>query len=542
MLTLGIEYLTGYAVATSTGDRAVAEWPPHPGRVFMAMAAAYFESRPESLETEAIQSWQEEEEALRWLEKLEAPLIFGSETIDRRDVVDVFVPPNDMGPTKRTIIPAYRTNRQPRTFPKVRPHQSMLYLHWPAPEPTDTQRAALERICAKVIRIGHSSSLVRMWSSESPPDEPSGWVPAPEDNATRSLERFRMPGPGCLDYLREQYNGEAVERFYDFYVGIQSTQGKEQKALKAEFEAEFGVPWKASLTAPAFRRPVLSMTQAYQRISNNPDEASPVSTVFDDTLLILDKREGPSLGLESTWQLLTALRGAIEKHTAPTPEWVNGHKSDGKPSEHPHLALIPLGFVGNEHADGHLLGVALAFPRAVSPQDRGKLVGKLLYDAKGLSQELKLTLGKLGVWTLGEELRPSSPKALRSTTWTGPAEVWASVSPVVLDRHPKTDPRKDRGGHLAEVATIITESCRRIGLPDPVEIDIDKTSWHRGTPRAKPGPDGYPLMPTRPGGPNRRQVHVWLRFDRPVLGPVLLGAGRYRGYGLCKPWFKGGLK
>ncbi len=397
MLTLGIEYLTGYAVATSTGDRAVAEWPPHPGRVFMAMAAAYFESRPTPSETAAIQSWQHEEEALRWLEKLEAPLIFGSETIDRRDVVDVFVPPNDMGPTKRTIIPAYRTNRQPRTFPKVRPHQSMLYLHWPAAEPTDTQRDALERICAKVIRIGHSSSLVRMWLSENPPDEPSGWVPTQEESGTRSLERFRMPGPGCLDYLREQYNGEAVDRFYDFYTRIQSTKGKEQKTVKAEFEAEFGVPWKASLAAPGSRRPVLSMTQAYQRLSNNPDEALPVSTVFDDALLILDKREGPNLGLESTWQLLTALRGAIEKHTAPTPEWVNGHQSDGKPSEHP----------------------------------------------------------------------------------------------------------------------------------------------HRGAPRTKPGPDGYPLMPTRPGGPNRRQAHVWLRFDRPVLGPVLLGAGRYRGYGLCKPWRKG---
>ncbi len=544
MLTLGIEYLTGYAVATSTGDRAVAEWPPHPGRVFMAMAAAYFESRPVSSETEAIHSWQEEEEALHWLEKLEAPLIFGFETIDRRDVVDVFVPPNDMGPTKRTIIPAYRTNRQPRTFPKVRPHQSMLYLHWPEAEPSDTQRAALERICAKVIRIGHSSSLVRMWVSAETPVESSGWAPASTESGYSNprLDRFRVAGPGCLDYLRDQYNGEAVERFYDFYTRIQSTKGKEQESVKAKFEAEFRTPWKVSLTAPASRRPVLSMTQAYQRISNNQGEASPVSTVFDDHLLVLDKREGPSLGLESTWQLLTALHGAIEKHTAPTPEWVNGHQPDGKPSEHPHLALIPLGFVGDEHADGHLLGVALAFPKSVSLQDRGKLVGGLLYDAKGLPRELKLTLGKLGLWSIGEELRPSPPLALRSQTWTGPAEIWASVSPVVLDRHPKTDPRKDRSAYLAEVAATITESCRRIGLPDPVEIDIDKTSWHRGAPRAKPGPDGFPLMPPRTGGPNRRQVHVWLRFDRPVLGPVLLGAGRYRGYGLCKPWHKGGLK
>ncbi|MFP4069769.1 MAG: type I-U CRISPR-associated protein Csb2 [Opitutales bacterium] len=540
MLTLGIEYLTGYATATSSGDRAVPEWPPHPGRVFMAMAAAYFESRPDPSEASVMESWAAEEAALRWLEDLEAPAIFGSEKVDRRDVLEVYVPPNDMGPTKRTVIPAYRTNRQPRTFPKVRPHQDTLYLHWPNTQPTDTQRAALERICAKVIRIGHSSSLVRMWVSAEPPDQQSGWVPARERNGSISREHFRMPGPGCLDYLREQYNGEAVERFYDFHTRIESAKGKRDKdQAKAEFKREFGIPWKPSLPPPASRRPVLSMTQAYQRVSSAPDELTPASTVFDDTLLILDKREGPSLGLESTWQLLTALRGTIEKHSAPTPEWVSGHQADGQPSQHPHLALLPLGFVGDEHADGHLLGIALAFPRDVPAPERGKLVGKLLYDAKGHPRDLRLTLGKLGVWTLGEELRPSPPKALRSTTWTGPAEVWASASPVVLDRHPKPDPRKDRRAYLDEVTSIIAESCRRIGLPDPVEIDIDKTSWHRGAPRAKPGPDGYPLMPARPGGPNRRQVHVWLRFDRPVLGPVLLGAGRYRGYGLCKPWLKG---
>jgi CRISPR-associated protein Csb2 len=30
-------------------------------------------------------------------------------------------------------------------------------------------------------------------------------------------------------------------------------------------------------------------------------------------------------------------------------------------------------------------------------------------------------------------------------------------------------------------------------------------------------------------------LHVWLRFDCPVAGPVILGAGRFMGYGLCKP-------
>lgn len=537
MLTLGIEYLTGHAVATSTGDRTLPEWPPHPGRIYMALAAAYFETRPDSSENPAITEWKQEAEALRWLECLDAPKIFAS-NCDKRSIVDVFVPPNDMGPTKKTVIPAYRTNRQPRTFPTVRPHKNQVYLQWKDEPPSAEMCAAFDRLCSKVIRIGHSSSMVRMWVDANKTPISFNWIPekrAPA-NPTGPMQRMRIVSEGSLDYLLGQYNGEAVDRFYDLTVRIQSAKGKEQKRLKAEFEEAFGVSWKTSLSAPSSRRPTLSMTQAYRKMEKSDvGAAAPVQTVFDDQLLILDKREGPVLGLESTWQLLTALRGAIEKTTSPTPEWISGHQPNGRPSEKPHLALLPLGFVGHDHADGHLLGVALAFPRDVPLNERGKFIGRLLYDATGMPKDLRLTLGRLGVWTLGEEQRPAPPIALRTETWTNSSEVWASVSPVVLDQHPKSDPRKNRVAFLDEVAAIISASCRRIGLPDPVEIDIDKTSWHLGAPRAKPGPDGFPLMPQRPGGPNRRQVHVWLRFDRPVIGPVLLGAGRYRGYGLCRP-------
>lgn len=571
MLTLGIEYLTGHAVATSTGDRTQPEWPPHPGRIFMALAAAYFETRPNPSEASAMAEWKQEAEALRWLERQDAPGLFATDC-DARSVLDVYVKPNDFSifdtkgkPIKvpnpfklglnakqreqqiksvkeqREILPSYRNGKE-RTFPTVHPHKNQVYLQWQSEPPSTEMRTALERLCAKVIRIGHSSSLVRMWVEANEASLACNWLPEKNAlaSATGPVQRLRIVSEGCLDYLQDQYNGEAVDRFYDFTVRIQSAKEKEQKQLKAAFEEAFGVSWKASLSAPSSRRPTLSMTQAYRNVDEStPDSAKPVQTVFDGQLLILDKREGPVLGLESTWQLLTALRGAIEKAASPTPEWVSGHQPDGKPSEKPHLALIPLGFVGHKHADGHLLGVALAFPRDVPLSERGKLIGRLLHDTTGMPKDVRLTLGKLGVWTLGEEQRPAPPQALRTETWTGTSQAsktWASVSPVVLDQHPKSDPRKDPVAYRAEVAAIISASCRRIGLPDPVEIEIDKTSWHRGAPRAKPGPDGFPLMPQRPGGANRRQVHVWLRFDRPVIGPVLLGAGRYRGYGFCKPW------
>jgi CRISPR-associated protein Csb2 len=30
-------------------------------------------------------------------------------------------------------------------------------------------------------------------------------------------------------------------------------------------------------------------------------------------------------------------------------------------------------------------------------------------------------------------------------------------------------------------------------------------------------------------------THAVLIFDRPIGGPIFIGAGRYQGYGLCRP-------
>jgi CRISPR-associated protein Csb2 len=53
MITLALRYLTKYAVATNL-VRQRAEWPPHFGRVFMALSAAYFESGAVPVERSAL--------------------------------------------------------------------------------------------------------------------------------------------------------------------------------------------------------------------------------------------------------------------------------------------------------------------------------------------------------------------------------------------------------------------------------------------------------------------------------------------------------
>jgi CRISPR-associated protein Csb2 len=110
---------------------------------------------------------------------------------------------------------------------------------------------------------------------------------------------------------------------------------------------------------------------------------------------------------------------------------------------------------------------------------------------------------------------------------------------------------KDRAEWEDEVADIIATACGRLGLPSPAEIRFGTTSWHRGSPRAsvKRRPlrgqtvpagtatlgDGFPTYPAKGSNGVRPQLHVFVRFAEPVVGPILLGAGRFLGYGLCKP-------
>ena len=530
MFAIGIRYLTGYAVATDVSNREQAEWPPHPARIFMALAAAHFETGEESTERAA----------LEWLETL-GPPAFNTPRADRREVVTHYVPVNDASlPDKvkndakpesvnagLSVLPQYRA-KQPRTFPRVRLNEDCVYLLWPTVQPDALQQAAVDRLCAKVIRIGHSSSLVQMWVEESPPD--ANWSPAEAGGV-----RMRVFAQGTLDYLKVQFNAENVDAYSDLKASIVSANGKAQSELKRELAERFGDQ------EPVSRRPAMGLWQTYGQTDslNHAMHESPVSGVFDNQLMIFTLQDGPVLGLESTWMLLTAVRDTILSRCDPTPEWINGHRPDGSPTQEAHLAVLPLAFVGHTHADGHLLGLALAFPKHISPRDRGKALRRLLYDAEAQAAPIKITLGSLGDWTLAREQRPSPPWALTNETWTGPARTWATVTPIILDRHPKADYVKQRERWLKEVSDSIAESCRRQGLPEPVNIDVDKTSWHRGAPRAVPGQGGFPLPTIKARETARQQVHAWLQFDQDIEGPLLLGAGRYRGYGLFKPWSGG---
>ena len=69
-----------------------------------------------------------------------------------------------------------------------------------------------------------------------------------------------------------------------------------------------------------------------------------------------------------------------------------------------------------------------------------------------------------------------------------------------------------------------------MGLPPPAEIGVSRYSAFFG---AEPCEKFVTLR--RAGDRPRLGTHITLAFDRPVEGPVLIGAGRYFGLGLLRP-------
>jgi CRISPR-associated protein Csb2 len=216
----------------------------------------------------------------------------------------------------------------------------------------------------------------------------------------------------------------------------------------------------------------------------------------------------------ATLDVTHALRGAAMAHARPHPvEVLSGHCGDGQQTRRDHAAFLTLPDVGHDYADGHLLGVAVALPR-LDAAIRGSVL-------RPLAAVHQLRLGRAGAWDVAE-VRPSNRirQGLDAAVWTRPSRCWATVTPVAV--YPRQ--RQMTQQH-------VMEACRHSGLPEPTEIVISQHSPFLGTPPSV----AFAPIPLHQRKGTLWHSHVVLSFRRPVKGPVIIGAGRYRGYGLCRP-------
>ncbi len=203
-LTMHVRFITSRCVATRVDARERPEWPPHPGRFYMALVAAHFETAGSDDDKLA------ERQALEWLAALPAPRIHSVEANERTPVI-CYVPVND-APSPNTAMlqsaPGMPRSRQSRTFPTVIPQRSAsenetdpdVSYEWLDAAGLDDHLSALERLCRHVIRVGHSSSLVLAWAEAGEANDATDcWEPS---NSSAELT-CRIAVAGELDRLRD---------------------------------------------------------------------------------------------------------------------------------------------------------------------------------------------------------------------------------------------------------------------------------------------------------------------------------------------------
>lgn len=189
------------------------------------------------------------------------------------------------------------------------------------------------------------------------------------------------------------------------------------------------------------------------------------------------------------------------------PAVLHGHGFSGRGYEIARYLALP--DVGYERSRGRIHGLALWMPPGSDATTRQK--------ARDAAFAIRRLAGRgvdVAVTPRGDEARPMAANPRR---WVRRSRRWVTAFPAIHERHGPLA--------LAEVA----RWCRHAGLPEPVSFRSARTPLVPGA------LDLAPVEVNRPGRPRLPYSHVELLFVEPVAGPVAIGAGRQRGFGLCVP-------
>ncbi len=490
-LVLEIEHLSGVCFAALGPDSDAPDWPIQPDRAFSALVAAWA----------ARGSDPDERSALAWLENQTPPRIEASEVAPRTSPT-VFVPPNDtrtrLGRDLGAMLGAH--GRQARRFPAVgalsRDCGLLTRFVWPDAELAQVPLEALDAVARDTAYVGHSSSL------------------------TRCRFFMRDAREGGQQARRRVYPGRLDELERDFARGRRPSPGEAVRAAADGREAPM------SIFSPEWL--VLEIVRpSGERLDSKPD-----------------LRVAPLLAK----RLRDAVMSGYGQANLDVPALISGHQPDGAPSVAAHLAIISLANVGFAYSDASVHGFGLVAPRGVRLLDdfdfRRALAAIALYDESSRSRRLTL-YGDGAEFLLRFGGEPTGLSSLDPGRYVGPAATWATATPMVLERHLK---EKSPVGRLFETEALVVRACENIGLPRPAVVTregwadrpavlTDKHSAILAAPSAAPSGKNPRWMRWRTPErfATRPLVHAVVRFPEPVQGPVILGAGRFVGLGLCLP-------
>lgn len=470
-LNITVRFLQPFA--HGRGDNAEPEWPPSPLRLFQALVAA------------AAARWNEREtilyatEALNWLEHQTASIVACIGTVSATRT-QFYVPDNSAD----LLVASWKrgeTDKVPkRTDKVVRPthlHGEAVCYLFPLESGECRHFETLKATARSITHLGWGIDLVAADA------EIIG------EDAVRRLpgECWQMAGSGGVA-LRVPVDGtlnDLIRKHSDF-LGRVTADGFKPVAPLREFAVRH---YRRSTDIEArpccvfqILKPDASGNLAFHTARRTRDVAAWVRHAVDQVC----RKAG--------WDDFAAF---VHGHG------VEGRQNTSQNSSHrfQYLPLPTVNFKLNRVES--IRRVMVAAP--VGYEDRIDFIRRRL-------------LGHPLLWN-GEEigiLNVQAGKDWVRDQYTARAQSWSSVTPVILDGYDDRSP--------AKTLKLLQKALLNAGVTSEVECEWQPFGFRAGVEPVRAF--------NRPENLHGTMTHVRLRFRQPIPGPLALGAGRFRGFGL----------
>lgn len=472
-LRLTIRFLQPLAHGRGDGDQP--EWPPSPFRVFQALVAAAAARWNERL------MLQHAVPALRWLQAQPNPEIVGCVGVASTAPTQFYVPDNTadllVASWKRGELEKVTKRTDKVVLPTHLDGEAVHYL-FPLGEEGRCHVDLLRSAARSITHVGWGIDMVAADAdviSETEADRLEGirWRVAQTGGVA-----LRVPTPGTLDDLMWKHQ--------NFLNRLTDEGFKPVPPLR-----EFAVRHYRRSTDPELRpycvftilKPDATGNRAFNTARRTRDVAA--------------------------WIRHAVAEVCQNEHWPDFLPFVHGHSPNGNGPNNSQNSSHRFQYLPLPTINSTLNRVeAIRRVMVVAPagcEDRINFIRRRL-----IGHSLKWDGEELGV------LNIQPGKDWVRDQYTGTSATWTSVTPVILDGF------NDRSA--AKTNKLICRALRNAGVSIESEFEYQSFGF-------LPGVEPVQAF-TRPEKLHGTMVHIRLQFKHPISGPIAIGAGRYRGFGL----------
>jgi CRISPR-associated protein Csb2 len=459
------------------------EWPPSPARLFQALVAATHHGAHGLLHSDI------RDRALEWLESCPPPAIFAITTELARELITGYVPNNDDGESK-DFREHVKTAKSLRLRPL--PSECRVTYRWIFPAKGESTHYAdvISAMASLVTYLGRTVDLVYARGevrTELQMDIPEGrkmWQPREVPGG-----QWLAPSAGFLKWCKDRFPRSVSDIPPDFTNSRQVDYSDAPASLDEVPKALFGL----------FRC-----------------DGSPMR--FDPRRL----REAAGM-MRHVFSLWREANPRMRQHYGEDrmARLLLGHKSAGVsgPSRGGHFGVVPLPSMNTDFtADGYIRRV-LVLGWGINDDEDRALFGDL---TRGIDGMKLLDHGRpVGFLRVARADSQRRTLAFWSTLSGLSAKTWRTVTPIILTGHPR------RGRALDKC---LSRALNQQGISSDA---LESLATFSG-----------PLVPQCPAAREFRvadylsttkRIHAEIIFRKPIRGPLVVGRGRFAGFGIMIP-------